>query len=213
MKQFLPAVAAILILGCRPQSERMDSPIPTGSAPAPAAVSHDRENWTLVDIRGQEFRPFDESDVKAVVLVFVLQDCPIANSYMPELNRLHDSFASRGVQLIVVESDPQITLESARKHADEYQIRLPVVVDADHRWVKFAMAKRTPEAVVFSPRGEILYRGRIDDQYVGFGKRRMEVTTHDLNDALEAVLNDRPVPNPVTEAIGCYIPDLTREGK
>ena len=160
MKYYLPAVAAILILGCRPQSERMDSPTPTDSTPRPAAVAHDRENWTMVDIRGQEFRPFDESDVKAVTLVFVLQDCPIANSYMPELNRLHDAFVSRGVQMIVVESDPQITLEQARKHAEEFQIRLPVVVDHEHAWVKFAMAKRTPEAVVFSPRGEILYRGQ-----------------------------------------------------
>src|SRR5262249_33607241 len=109
MKQFLPAVAAILILGCRPQPERTDSPAPTGSATAPPALSHDRENWTLVDIRGQEIRPFNESDIKAVALVFVLQDCPIANSYMPELNRLHGVFASRGVQMVVVESDPQIT--------------------------------------------------------------------------------------------------------
>ena len=162
----------------------------------------------MVDVNGQEFRPFNESDVRAVVLVFVLQDCPIANSYLPQLNRMHEQFEPRGVQMIVVESDPQITLEQARKHADDYQIGLPVVIDSGHEWVRFASATRTPEAVVFSPRGEILYRGRIDDQYVGFGKRRWQVTTHDLQDALEAILADRPVPNAVTEAIGCYIPEL-----
>ena len=167
----------------------------------------------MVDVNGQEFHPFNESDVRAVVLVFVLQDCPIANSYMPQLNRLHEQFEPRGVQMIVVESDPQISSEQARKHADDYQIGLPVVIDSRHEWVRFAKATRTPEAVVFSPRGEILYRGRIDDQYVGFGKRRMEVTKHDLQDALEAILADRPVPNAAAEAIGCYIPDVPTKTK
>jgi hypothetical protein len=213
MKHYLPAFAAIVVLGCRPQSANIDSTAPSALTQAPAAVLHDRENWTFVDVNGQEFRPFSEPGIRAVVLVFVLQDCPIANSYMPQLNRLHDTLEPRGVRMIVVEADPKITRAEAQKHAQEYQIAPPVVVDNEHRWVKFAMAKKTPEAVVFSPRGEILYRGRIDDQYVGLGKRRMQVTTHDLQDALKAILADRPVPNAVTEAMGCYIPDLPREGK
>jgi DNA-binding transcriptional LysR family regulator len=141
-------------------------------------------------------------------MIFVLQDCPIANSYMPELNRLHESFQSRGIQLIVVETDPQITQQQAREHVEQFQIKLPVVIDTEHQWVKLAGAKKTPEAVVIAPTGEILYRGRIDDQYVGLGKRRMQVTSHDLETALEAILEGRPVPNARTEAIGCYIPEI-----
>ena len=206
----LPIILVLLACGCRPQSVGVS---PDGDTKNPEiSVFLPVDVPSLDDLDGNSLQAIDPK-AKTSVLVFVLSDCPIANSYIPTLNRLYESYKSRGVQMIVVEADPKITLGEARKHAEEFQIGLPVVVDSGHRWVKFAMAKRTPEAVVFSPRGEILYRGRIDDQYVGFGKRRMEVTTHELNDALEAVLNDRPVPNPVTEAIGCYIPDLTREGK
>jgi hypothetical protein len=59
---------------------------------------------------------------------------------------------------------------------------------------------------VYSPKRELLYRGRIDDRYVDFGKRRPEPMTHDLREALEAILAGRPVARPRTEPIGCDIP-------
>jgi len=52
----------------------------------------------------------------------------------------------------------------------------------------------------------LVYRGRIDDQFAGLGKRRTVVTSHDLRDALEATLVGKPVPQPRTEAVGCPIP-------
>jgi hypothetical protein len=83
-----------------------------------------------------------------------------------------------------------------------------VVIDADHHWVQMAGARKTPEVVVFSRGGEVLYRGRIDDRYAGLGKRREQVTSHDLENALEAILADKPIPQSNTEAIGCFIPDV-----
>ena len=54
----------------------------------------------------------------------------------------------------------------------------------------------------------MVYRGRIDDRYVDFGKARAEATQHDLLDALQAVVEGQPVPNPRTKSVGCYIVDL-----
>ena len=162
----------------------------------------------VVDILGREQRPFDEPDVRAIAVVFIMQDCPIANSYLPTLNRLFDTFTTRGVRMLLVHTDPKISLAEARRHAEEYEIRAPVVLDPERAWVRRARATKSPEVVVFSPDQQVLYRGRIDDQYVGLGKRRTEVTSHDLADALEAILAGRPVPQPVTEAIGCDIPEL-----
>ena len=68
----------------------------------------------------------------------------------------------------------------------------------------------TPEAVVIDSRGEIRYRGRIDNFYADLGKPRQQVTARDLRDALDAVLAGRTVPNPETRALGCAIvpPDI-----
>ncbi len=210
--KYLLAIVVLLMCGCRGQTEGVSTVGETRTAAASPAASGSDWKPVLTDLQNHELRPF-EAGAKGIVLVFVLQDCPIANSYMPELNRLHESFASRGIPLFIVETDPQITLGQAREHAEQFQIKLPVVVDAEHKWVQQAGATKTPEAVVFSPGGEILYRGRIDDRYVGLGKRRMQVTAHDLENALEAILADKPVPQVSTEAIGCFIPELPKGEK
>jgi hypothetical protein len=159
----------------------------------------------LVDVNGVEHRPFADPKLKAVALVFILPDCPIANSYAPEWNRLRASMGSRGVRLFLVQVDPAMTADAAREHAREYQLEPPVLLDPRHELVKMAGAKKSPEAAVISPAGKLLYRGRIDDRYVGLGKRRPETTSHDLYDALEAILAGKPVP-PGAEAVGCFIP-------
>jgi hypothetical protein len=151
-----------------------------------------------------------EPGIKAVALVFILRDCPICNSYIPELNRLHQAFANRGVMLRLVHADPQTTEAESREHAREYQIEPRVILDPQHAKVKWAGATIAPEAAVFSPAGDLLYRGRIDDQYAGLGKRRAQVTSHDLREALEAILVSERVPNPRTEAVGCPIPELMK---
>jgi hypothetical protein len=135
-----------------------------------------------------------------------VQDCPIANAYVPQINRLAAEFGPRGVRWFVVQVDPQLKEEAARKHAEEYSLKPPVILDGGQKLVREAGATRTPEVAVYSPKRELLYRGRIDDRYVDFGKRRPEPMTHDLREALEAILAGRPVARPRTEPIGCDIP-------
>ena len=45
-----------------------------------------------------------------------------------------------------------------------------------------------------------------DNVYAALGKRRPEATEHDLRKALDEVLSGKPVGEPRTHAIGCYIP-------
>jgi hypothetical protein len=181
---------------------------PAAPAAAPAAAEQPAWNPVFKTFDGRELRPATNS--QATVLVFLLKDCPIANSFIPELNRLDEEFRPRGVSLLLIHADSQVTPDEARAHATEYQIKLPVTLDPNHHWVKTAAATTSPEAVVFSKTGQIVYRGRINDQYVGLGKRRAVVTSHDLKSALEAILANQPIPQPKTEPIGCPIPILSK---
>ncbi len=160
----------------------------------------------LVDVFGAVHRPFDDPQVRAIVLIFTLPDCPIANSYVPELNRLHAEYEARGVRLFLMQVDPDLSVAGAQEVARQFEIKAPVVLDRRHEWVRKVGATATPEAAVLAPEGTLLYLGRIDNRYVGFGKRREQVTERDLRDTLDAVLADRPIPRPRTQAIGCPIP-------
>ena len=83
--------------------------------------------------------------------------------------------------------------------------------DNEHALVKMTGAKVTPEAAVFvlgQSAARMVYRGRIDDQYVDFSKARPAPTTHDLEDVLEAIVRGRTVIAQNTRAVGCFIQDL-----
>jgi len=167
--------------------------------------------FIFVDLSGREHRPFDDPAVKGATLIFITSDCPISNSYAPEYGRLAAVYEPRGVPVFLVHVDPDLTLDEAREHAREYQLKAPVVLDPRQEWIRNAGVTVTPEVAVFSRTGEVLYRGRIDDRYVGFGKRREHVTSRDLRTALDAIVDGHAVEESRTVAIGCAIPGLRIE--
>jgi len=64
-----------------------------------------------------------------------------------------------------------------------------------------------PEVAVLAPDGTVLYRGRIDDWYADYGKRRAQPTQNDLRNALDAILQGKKVTAPTTKALGCPLPE------
>ena len=135
-------------------------------------------------------------------------DCPISNSYAPEVQRLAAEFSPRGVVFRLVYPNADETAAGrVRRHLNEYGYRLEPLRDPHHALVKAAGVQVTPEASVFVPGRGFVYRGRIDDRFVELGKARAAPTRRDLKDALEAVLNGKPVRRPPARAVGCYISD------
>jgi AhpC/TSA family protein len=140
------------------------------------------------------------------VQFFISSDCPISNSYAPEIQRLCGDYGKKGVSCSLVYEDVGLDATSMRKHLNEYRYDgMPAVIDSNRKIANRAKATVTPEAVVIDTKGDIRYRGRIDNFYAALGKPRQQVTAHDLRDALDAVLAGRAVPNPETKALGCYI--------
>jgi thiol-disulfide isomerase/thioredoxin len=157
------------------------------------------------DVDGRPFAPFAPTG-KASLIFFVQTDCPVSNSYAPEIQRICKVYASKGVSCALAYEDVSVTAGAVRKHMSEYAYRgIPATIDASRAMADRARATITPEAVVVDARGSIRYRGRIDNFYAALGKPRQVVTEHDLTDALDAILAGTPVPRPETEALGCYI--------
>jgi len=148
---------------------------------------------------------------RAIVFVFTSTDCPISNRYAPELRRIVSAFADRGVAFRLVYPNPAEEPSAIRQHiaAFGYEGSIQPLRDPRLALVKFVKATVTPEAAVVA-NGRVAYRGRIDDRYVDLGLERPAPTTHDLADALTAVLAGRPVGHPTTQAVGCFIADFAR---
>jgi hypothetical protein len=105
----------------------------------------------------------------------------------------------------MVHSDPELQVAAARTHQKAYEIAWPIALDPGNRIARRVKAKVTPEAIVLDAKGQILYRGRIDDRYQDYGRKRPAPTTQDLRLALIAISkNVMPAPSE-TQAIGCVI--------
>jgi len=159
----------------------------------------------FIDVLGEKYTLPGPDDCKAVVLIFIGHDCPISNGYTPEIVRICKDYMPKGVAICVVYADADLSRVEARKHAKEYGFCCPAVLDPQMTLARRVGATVKPEAAVLSPHGELRYLGRIDNRYADFGIRREQVTSHDLRNALDAVLAGKPVATPRVPAIGCDI--------
>ena len=178
-----------------------------GIFPVAACVPGERQEGSLDDLEGRVHSPLVLSAAKANVVIFITNDCPISNSYAPEIKSIISDYSPRGAAFFLVHVDPDLTLVKAKKHAAEYGYECLILRDPKHLLVKQMEADLTPEAFVVTGAG-VVYRGRIDDLFADIGKKRRQARNRDLRNALEAVFSGKPVPNSRTEAVGCYIPEL-----
>jgi hypothetical protein len=163
------------------------------------------------DVSGRLSEPFKPAG-RANVIFFVQTDCPISNWYAPTIQRVCREYAERGVGCALMYEDIETAGESiearVRAHLQDYRYEgIPAVADRTRAVASRARASVTPQAVVVDRAGAVRYRGRIDNAFADFGKPRQQVTSHDLRDALDALVAGRPIARPETEALGCFIVD------
>ena len=179
-------------------AEGAEARVPSPGRPASIVVK---------DLAGATIQPLADSGQRATVFFFIMHECPVANGYAPEISRVMTEYGAKGVRCFVVYVESDLVPEKARQHARDYGYKSGALLDPRHLLVKAAGATISPEAAVFSPSGEVLYRGRIDDRVADFGKRRVEPTRRDLRLALDAILAGKPLQARLTKAVGCYIPE------
>jgi mono/diheme cytochrome c family protein len=186
---------------------------PTGRAladePATPTESRDastvRLDFSLLDTAGVSHSLRSEPGRSALVCVFLSTECPIANGYVPELNRqflaLRES--KSGVHFFGVISDPSTTRTRAAEHVAKFKYEFPILFDASGILAQVLKPTHTPEAFVFESGGKLAYRGRIDDLYADIGKKRTQATQHELADAIAAVLAGKAPASSYAEPVGC----------
>jgi peroxiredoxin len=132
---------------------------------------------------------------KAVVVLFTSTVCPYANLFSGHVREMSETYGPRGVLFVAVNSNKWESKEEVTEHARAHGFRFPMIKDEGHVIADRLGASRTPEAFVVDAEGKLRYRGRV--------KSKQE--SPDLQHALDAVLEGRPVRLPVTKAFGCAL--------
>jgi peroxiredoxin len=170
--------------------------LPIGS-PAPA--------FSLPGVDGKTYSLGTFADARAIVLSFTCNHCPYAQAYEDRFMALAREFGPRGVAFAAINpNDAQRysddSFDKMKERAAARAFNFPYLRDETQQVARAYGAVCTPHLFVVAD-GKLAYEGRIDESW----KDPAAATSHDLRDALVAILAGQPVPRPNTNPMGCSI--------
>jgi len=143
----------------------------------------------------------------AYLVMFICNHCPYVQHVREELTRIGHDYLQRGVQIVAISSNdakafPDDAPEQMKKEAKDWSYQFPYLYDEDQAVAKAYRAACTPDFYVFDEARKLVYRGQLDDSRPS---NDIPVTGRDLRAALDAVLENTPVPPDQVPSIGCNI--------
>ncbi len=178
---------------------------PQGWTGEPAAVIGQKVNeFSLDNCYGKSVSLSDFDDKRAIAIVFLGTECPLAKLYGRRLSDLQTKYQSAGVAVLGINSNTQDSLTELVAYAHRYDVNFPLLKDVGNRIADAMGASRTPEVFLLDADRIIRYHGRIDDQY-GVGYSRERTVQPDLAIAIDQLLAGETIAVPETEVVGCHI--------
>lgn len=142
-----------------------------------------------------------ENGAKGTVVIFFSTECPFVQPYTDRLNNLQKEFGEKGITIWAINSNNTESTDEVMNHAKEKGYNFPVLKDDKSVVADQFGATRTPEVFFIDNSSmTVVYHGRIDDNKVA-----EEVTSNDLQNALNDFLAGNVIAVNETKAFGCSI--------
>lgn len=180
----------------------------------PLEIGLPAPDFDLPGVDGKNHKLAEYKDAKVLVVVFTCNHCPTAQAYEQRIIDLHKGYHARGVALVAINpndakavrldelgyTDLSDSLEEMKIRAKERDFKFPYLYDGETQKVSHAYgAVATPHVFVFDDQRKLRYQGRIDDGKDGVA----EPKTHDLRNAVDALLAGKAPPVETTKVFGC----------
>lgn len=143
---------------------------------------------------------------QAVAVIFTCNHCPYAQAWEDRIVAIQNDYRDRGVAIVAINPNdavkyPDDDFGHMKQRAQARGFNFPYLRDESQDVAHAYGATRTPHVFLLDGMGVLRYRGAIDDNYENPGA----VEQPYLRRALDAVLAGNPVPDGVTEEVGCTI--------
>ena len=165
-------------------------------------------DFSLPDsVSGDTVSLTDFDDQPVLLVMFISNHCPYVKHVADELGRLGSEYRGRGVATVAicsndVEHYPDDAPPRMAEFATAHDFSFPYLHDESQAVARAYHAACTPDFFVFDRERELVYRGQLDGARPSNDEA---VDGRDLRAALDAVLEDRPVPEPQRPSMGCNI--------
>lgn len=150
---------------------------------------------------------FSDQKDSITVYFFLLEDCKICQYYTDEVNEIYNEFKDENTGFVGLFPNRFSSEENISDYKEKYEVPFELKREFFQTKTKDFEVTITPTVVVFNETKEkIIYKGRIDNSYVGLGKRRRVVTSFELRDVLSKIKKGSQLDTvEFTESIGCFI--------
>lgn len=164
-------------------------------------------DFELPNVDGKIVSLADFQDVPALVVVFMCNHCPFVKHLASELANFGRDCQAKGVAIVGISSNdvsahPEDSPEQMVQEVEKRDYTFAYLYDDTQDVAKAYRAACTPDFYVFGEDQRLVYRGQFDDSRPD---SRILVTGSDLRRAVDAVLADKPIPEPQKPSIGCNI--------
>ena len=163
-------------------------------------------DFDLPGVDGENYSLADFQDARLLVVVFSCNHCPYVIGSEDRMNQLYSDYADQGVAMVAINSNetddhPTDPFEHMVQRAQDKGFAFPYLRDESQQVAKAYGALRTPHFYVFDAERKLRYTGRMDDNPRTPGAE----TTHELRDALDALLAGQQPAVALTNPIGCNV--------
>lgn len=165
-------------------------------------------DFTLPDtVSGQLVHAHQEMNDRISVIMFLCNHCPYVIHVNAQIVALAKEYQEQGVRFLAISSNdvinyPQDGPDLMKTTAQEAGYSFPYLYDETQEVARAYDAACTPDFYVFGPDMKLTYRGRLDSSRPG---NDQPLNGADLRHALDALLDDKPAPEPQYPSAGCNI--------
>jgi peroxiredoxin len=166
-------------------------------------------DFKLKNVDGKYVSLADYPSAKGFIVIFTCNHCPYAVAYEDRINALNKKYASLGYPVIAINpNNPEIQKQDSpelmKVRAKEKKFTFPYLFDEGQKIYPQYGATKTPHVYVLQKTDKgnyVRYIGAIDDNH----EDEAAVTVRYVEDAVNALLDNREITVTQTKAIGCTI--------
>lgn len=172
-------------------------------------------DFELIGIDEEKHTLKDYEDANLLMIAFLSNHCPTSQAVEGRIKKLVKEYKGKGLKLVAINPNDPAALRpdelgyskyndsfpEMKRHAKEQDFIFPYLYDGDTQKTALAYGcLATPHVMIFDQERKLRYQGWLDDSRYA---NEATVTSPDARNAIEALLDGKPVPVEVTKPHGC----------
>ena len=180
------------------------------------AIGSKAPDFKLPGIDGKTYTLANFKNAQVLVVVFTCNHCPTAQAYEDRIIQLTKDYSAKNVAVVAIMpndpksvrldelgySDMSDSYDEMKRRAKQKHFNFPYLYDGDAQATAKAYGPvATPHVFIFDKTRTLRYQGRIDN----VEKPTKTPTEFNTRDAIDALLQGKPVAVETTKVFGCSI--------